>query len=424
MAGARPHIEKRLAAILLIAALALGIWLRLTNPHVLARSPDEKTYISYVTSIAQSPVEAPRELVRSYNATPGDWIYPIPLRIGYLYTIWAVMKLWGLTPEQAGVAVSAGSSILQLLMVALVGVRFFGRWIAAAAVAFLGACTADLTMARRVWGDEPNAAAALVFLWLCAELAFRQRGRGWYAALWIWAGYFMLLKETAGFFFGFCVAGLMVHAWRQGRDWLKITWLAVGAVVTAIVSFGIMSCLCGGVPVALEVIRHNALAEPGNAYQNLYMSGPWYSIPLELWIVGPAAGTMAAVAFAALLLRRNSLRNVLALDQWQEALAWGIAGLILLVATAVSLRGTLMDLRYVSPILGAWHLMAGLGVSYLLVRIRRRFGGRTGVCVAAVAIIAMVSAVAVDYSIYRVSYVGRDLDDLDVLHVVTAPLGR
>jgi hypothetical protein len=329
-----------------------------------------------------------------------------------------------LTPEQAGVAVSTASSIVQLLMVALIGVRYLGKWTAVIAVALLSVSAADLAMARRVWSDEPNAAAAAIFLFLCAEIAFHNRGRGWFAALWIWSGYFMLLKETAGFFFGFCIAGLMTRAWWQDRDVRRIAWLALGAVVTAAVSFFVMACLCGGVPAALDVIRHNALAEPGNAYQNEYMTGPWYSIPLELWIIGPFAGTMCAVTFAALLSRRESLWNVLKLDRRQQAFAWGAAILILLVVTSVSLRGTLMDLRYVSLILGAWYLMAGLGMTYLLARIRRRFDGQSGNYVAAMVIIVMVGALAFDYSTYRKVYVGQDLDDLDVLHVVTAPLGR
>jgi hypothetical protein len=159
--------ERRLragAAILLAVMLVAGILFRLTNPPTLSRSPDEKTYINYITSIAQNPIEAPKEIVRTYNETPGSWFYPIPLRVGYLYLIWAVSQARHLTPEQAGVAVSTGASIVQLLLVALIGLRFFGRWVALIAVTLLSTSPADLMMARRVWCDEPNAAAAMIFL--------------------------------------------------------------------------------------------------------------------------------------------------------------------------------------------------------------------------------------------------------------------
>ena len=416
--------EKNLAAILLIVALGLGIWLRLTNPPVLARSPDEKIYVRYVTSIAQAPIEAPKASMQTYNATPGRWVYPIPLRVGYFYLVWAVAEMRHLTPEQAGVAVSTGASIVQLLMVALLGLRFFGRWTAVVAVALLSVCPADLTMARRVWCDEPNAAAAMIFLWLCAEIAFRRRGWPWHAALWLCGGYFMLIKETAGFFFGFCIAGLMIQSWRQHRDWRRLAVLAGGAVATAAVSFAVMACLCGGVPAALETVRHNAIGAAGNVYQIQCMSGPWYSIPLGLWINSPFTATLCAIAFAALIPRRESLGNVLKLDQRQRTSTWGMAGLIVLVVAGISVPGNLMDLRYVSFIFGPRYLMAALGISYLVTRMRNAAGKRVAGLATAAAVIAVIGSCWMDYSSYRKIDVRQDLNDLDIYHVVTAPLPR
>jgi biotin transporter BioY len=415
---------KKLTTILMVAVLALGIWLRLNNPRVTERSPDERTYISYVISIAREPVAAPRELVRIFNLSPGAWLYPIPLRVGYLYMIWAMAELRHLSPEQAGVAVSTAASIVQLLMVAVIGLRFFGRWTALAAVALLGVCPADLTMADRVWCDEPIAAGGIIFLWLCLEIAFRRRGWPWYAALWICGGYFMLIKETAGFFYGFCLAALMIQTWLQHRDWRKIAALAAGAVVTAAVSFAVMACLCGGVPAALETIRHNAQAEAGNTFQNNYMRGPWYSIPLGFWILSPLTGTMCAVACVALFLRRNSLGNVLNLDQRQRAVAWWLFGLITLVTVAITLPGNLMDLRYVSFILGLRYLMAGLGLTYTVSRLRSAGGKRAAGLATAAAVIALLVSSRADYSTYRRIYVDRHVNDLDILRVVMEPFER
>jgi 4-amino-4-deoxy-L-arabinose transferase-like glycosyltransferase len=425
MSGASAvRAEMKLAAILLIAALLLGICLRLTNPSVIARSPDEKIYAGYVASIAQDPVDAPKQLVQHYNTTPGSWIYPIPLRVGYFYLVWAMMELRHLTPVQAGVAVSTGTSILQLLMVAVIGWRFFGRLATVVAVTLLSVCPADLTMARRVWCDEPVAAVGLVFLWLCAELASKRRGWPWFAALWICGGAMVLIKETAGVFYGFCIAGLMIQTWRSYRDWTRLGWIAMGAVATAFMSFAIMACLCGGVPAALDIIRHNAQAEPGNVYQNKCMTGPWYAIPLGLWIVSPFTGTVCAVAFAALILRKNSLGDILKLDQRQRDFTWGLAGLITAVIVAISIPRNLMDLRYVSFIFGPRYLMAGLGVTYLATRLREAGGKRAARWVTTGVTVVVLASCWVDYATYRRVDVRQDLNDLDIYHVVTGPLGR
>ena len=378
--------------------------------------------MNYATRVVAEPIAAPGELVRLYNSAPGNWIYPVPLRIGHYYLIAGIMKVFGASAEQAGVALSTSCSIVQLVMVALFGLRFFDRWTALTAVALLSVSPHDLAMARRVWGDGVSGCLAMVFFWLCAEIAVRPRARLLFLPLGICAALFLLIKETGGFFFGFCILGLLIQSKRQNQHWTRAAWIVAGAGAAAVCSFAIMAWLCGGVPAAFETIRHNGESTPGNAYAVLYQNGPWYSFPLGLWILSPLTAFGCVVGLIALILPGDSLGRVLQLTETQRTMTWGLAGIILIVIVAATLPPDLKNLRYISFIVGPWHLMAAVGLSYTLERIRNSLGSHAAVPVIGLAIVLVFFSCWADYSRFRDIFVQRAVVDLDIRHMVTSPV--
>jgi hypothetical protein len=375
----------------------------------------------YAGRVVVAPLDAPRFLVKGYNSTPETWIYPVPLRIGHYYGIAAFMKLFGLPPERAGVDLSMACSILQLAVVALMGLRFFNRWAVLATLALLSVSPWDLEMSRRVWGDGVCGPLAMVIVWLCAEICVRQRKGPWFAALWICSVYFLLIKETGGFFYGFCVLGLAVESWLRERSWKRVAWISGGAVGTALCSFAIMTALCGGLSAALETIRHNAQSTAGNVYATVFQNGPWYSFPIGLWVLSPLSAFGAALGLVALIRRRDSLGDVLSLTKNQRMIATGMGALIVLVIAMATVPAQLKNLRYISFILGPWYLMAGLGLSYLVAGLRKLLGERATVPVMGVAVLVVVASCWSDYSGYRELFLRRGAMDLNIRQVVTFP---
>jgi hypothetical protein len=88
--GASP---RRLAIAACAAAGLLGIALRLTDLDVATRTPDELVYTLDATRIAQGGVAAERALVAQYDASASMWVYPPPIRVGYLYLVAEIMKV-------------------------------------------------------------------------------------------------------------------------------------------------------------------------------------------------------------------------------------------------------------------------------------------------------------------------------------------
>lgn len=421
MSGPLDKLETPAWVILFIAVISFAVWIRITNPPVAARSPDERCYMNYARLAVQQPLTSPRDMVVKYNRNPADWTYPIPLRIGYTYLIASVIEVFKLTPERAGVAVSIGSSILQFAMVALFGLRFFNRWTVLTALTLLSVCPQDLAVARRVLGDGASGCAAMIFLWLCAEISIRPRARLWFAALWIWGAFFLLLKESGVFFFGFCVLGIAIQSWRRSRSWKPAAWIFAGAAITGLCGFALMALLCGGVTAALDTVRHSAQAAPTNLYGALYQSGPWYSFPLGLWVLSPLTAVACGAGLIALILPRDSLGDVLALDRRQRDFALGLGALIVLVLVAATLPPALKNLRYISFIVGPWYLMAALGLSYIVVRLRDALGPRARAPVLALAVCAVLLSCWSDFSRYCDVFLRRGVPDLNIRQVVESP---
>jgi len=303
-----------------------------------------------------------------------------------------------------------------------VALRFFGWRVALVATALMSVCPEDLAMAGRVWSDGPAGCAAMVFVWLCAEIAVRPRATLWFTALWIWTVYFLLIKESGGVFFGFCILGLAINSWRRDRSSKGPAWILAGAVATAWCAFALMAVLCGGVPAALECIRVNAGYLPNNLYALYRQQGPWYSFPLALWILSPLTAFGCAIALAALVIPRNSPGEALSLDQKQRPIAIGLGALIVLVIISASIPFGLKNLRYISLITGPWHLMAALGLTYAFTRLSNLAPARARTVITAAAVILLFVCCWADYSRYRDYVVRREMFDLDIREIVTSPL--
>src|SRR6266850_7055283 len=113
-AGTRNNRSRLVTAVwpcLFVVVTITAITLRLSNREVASRGPDEEVYIYYAKRVAGSGIEGSRALVESYNRHGSLWIYPSPIRLGYIYLVAAVMKLSGASADQAAVSISSVFSI-------------------------------------------------------------------------------------------------------------------------------------------------------------------------------------------------------------------------------------------------------------------------------------------------------------------------
>ncbi len=405
---------------LLIALLLTGIalFLRLQPVQIAQRSPDEYNYIYYAEQTVDSPFEAPRSLVQEYNRDPQKWIYPPPLRIGYYYTLAAIMTLFHIKAEAAGVELSGVCSSLELIFMVLLGMRYLSRWTVLIAAALLSVCPPDLFMAHRVWQDGVTGGAGMILLWLCVKVAECRKAGWWLAALWCYSLCFLLIKETSAIFYSACLLGIMTSAVRRDdQGWRRAGVIAAGGAVTALCSFVILALLCGGVPAVLEVVRHNEQALAGNVYATLYQNGPWYSLPLAFWVTSPLTTGGCFAGLMILCLPERYLARYCQLTARETSLMRGLGALTIFIIVAATVPPSFKNLRYVSFILGPWHLISAFGISCLLTVLTRSCSRRMAVALPYIAFAVIVLSCRADYFRYKEVF-STELPDLNVRQLI------
>src|SRR5262245_35787258 len=180
--GTPPRGSDRLAYIAVVCLVALGIALRVAHHVVPVYTPDEDANADfYAVPIYDNGLSELPKLVWDYKHAPAGFEhYTSPTRVGHLLPIVALMKLTKRPTIETAAWVSIAASMLALVLIALMGVRFLGAWVAAIALVFAAVSPLDLAMSRRVWGDELLALCALGVLWALLEHA-AVPGRGFWA---------------------------------------------------------------------------------------------------------------------------------------------------------------------------------------------------------------------------------------------------
>ncbi|MBN1527107.1 MAG: hypothetical protein JW919_05965, partial [Candidatus Omnitrophica bacterium] len=123
-------LNKFLIPVLFVVILAIGISLRIHNlNNVPDRSPDEGIYTYQAATIVERGTEGFKLLAREHGTDKRLWIYPPPHRAGYLWALSAAMKSTNSSGIKTGSYISSAFSVLSLILLVLIGWRFFNRWV-------------------------------------------------------------------------------------------------------------------------------------------------------------------------------------------------------------------------------------------------------------------------------------------------------
>jgi tetratricopeptide (TPR) repeat protein len=403
---------------LFVVVLGAAIYFRLASQDVATRGPDERVYMAYATEVAQFGVGAVPALVDDYNRSREQWIYPPPVRIGYIFLVAEIMKLSGASAEKAAVSVSFAFSLLGFFVTALLGLRFFDRWAVLIASALLSVSPLDLVLARRVWQDSVVAGIGILLFYLCVEASMSSRPQWWRVCFWIVASYFLLIKELALVIYALCALWLVIDVSRRGFSWKAIASVSITCGLVVIVSYGAVMWISGGARLVLQVYQHMEQALSWNQYNHLYQRGPWYSFPLGLWVLSPVTTLLCGLGIGQVILRGKSFTQVLGLDPRQSRVAWALALFVVVVLTAATLPQDFKCLRFVAVIQGPLYLIDGLLIRYLLIAGRSRLAPAAWY-VAVCAVAASVALVCLtDHARFRRIFVQYQLDDLAIVRVV------
>ncbi|MGC9969479.1 MAG: hypothetical protein ABSE56_02695 [Bryobacteraceae bacterium] len=409
-------VKRLVVPVALAVVIAVGVVLRVINlAGVPSRSPDEKVYTRYASRIADQGLGVTPALIAEFERNPGNWVYPPPTRIGYVWLVAAAMKVSGVGDESAGAAVSCLFSCLSLALVAWFGWRFFNPWIAVFAVTFLAFSVGELGMAQRAWLDAPLGFCGLLLAYLTSEITRSPRRVLLYAA-WLAAGaYSLMTKESGVLSYGLCAAWVLGVLVVKERSWKAVALLALGGVACLAGTLLVWGILANGIRPSLSALHHVLSGHSAaGSYPTQYYSGPWYQFFYLLWIVGPATAALALVGTVVAVLPRRLLHRAEGVGQIVDPRAAEVAALIALGFVAfASFVPNFQYLRIISPADGTYCLLAGLGLWYLLSLARGGLSVSDYRALVVLVTVGIVIAVARDYRAFR-AVVGSGTEDLAV----------
>jgi 4-amino-4-deoxy-L-arabinose transferase-like glycosyltransferase len=354
---------------LLAVIIAVGVALRCNHlEDVTSRSPDEKIYTDFARRIADQGLGIIPVLFDDYVSHKEQWDYPAPTRISYPILVAAVMKVAGWRDARPGVLVSAVSSCLSLVLVAWIGVRFFNPWVALAAVTFLAFSVSELGTARRAWQDSSFGLFSLGLVYATCEMIRNRRSILWFVAFLAIGVLLLLTKQTAVLAYGLCGLWVIWLLLVEERCWKCASALVVAGLASVALSLALLSLLAGGLGVALSALDHSV--HPGDkalSYMTSVTVGPWYQFFDLVWITGPFTAAMAVVGIAVVVLGSRAHFGEGGVGQLGDLRAAGCTVVMMLgFAAFAGFFPYMQNLRYVTPANGAYCLIAGVGLCYLL----------------------------------------------------------
>ena len=408
-------MSKKTFFMLLILLFLFGITLRVNNTvGIPKRSPDERIYTDQAIAISQYGSEGMSYLIKTYNANKEFWIYPPPTRIGYLLPLATLMKISSNMTEEVGSYLSCLFSIISLLLLIILGFKFFNRWITLYALILMCVSPMSLAIARRAWQDSMMGCLGLFLVYLSCEITRAPRKLFLYIIFIVVGSYSILVKESGLLIYGLCTIWLLWTLVFREKSPLKGSLLATFSIIGLFISITCLSYSVGGIRILLEVWRHVKEAIPTNAYAIQYQTGPWYYILQGFWIISPVNAILCVVGITKIcLFNKQKKKSALVLSKNRDVL-FGIAFFMLAFTAATMFLPYVQNLRYVSVLFVPFYLVSGLGLWSIVAFIKTKINKSSFSIIAVTVILAGIVVAMNDYRNFEKIFIKKGVVDLSI----------
>jgi hypothetical protein len=408
-----PLLRSRLGCLALVVLLQFGIGLRVRNLDIsTGRSPDETNYTAQAARLLHEGNAGLRGIADDYLRDPAARLAGPPTRAGYLWLLAATMRITGRTDETAGAILSCAASIGSLLLVALIGIRFFPPTATLFALLFLAVSPPELELARRCWADALVGFLGLAVVYAAAEITRDSQRRLWHGLFILFGTIGMLVKEFGAVIFALCAAwvvGVMILRRKQYRDASLITAAGVACALLCLVY---LAWAVGGFAVFWQIVADWRGAHLANQYALEFQSGPPSLLLRAFYVVSPVAGLLLiAGLFIQAVTHWFGERLGHAHDT--HIIRW-IALFFAAYLAIPMLLPNWLNLRYVSVLFGPFYLLAGVGFWYLADLTWRHTKGLARTTVALTLLAGVTVSAAGDLQRFKKIFVNDGVGDLSV----------
>ena len=402
-ADQRRGFIKIVIIVAIILVLAIGSLLRLNNLDnidINLRTSDERIYTYQATKIAELGREGVKLLVREDNVNKGNWLYPLPTRIGYTGLLAAIMKMTNMLNNiKIGAYISCFFSIIGLLILIALGLRFFNPYITLFGLLFLSVSPMDLAIARRTWQDAMLGALSLSLVYMACEITRFGRKMIWYVLFIFVGSYCILIKESGLVVYLLCLLWILSALFFKKKLYSDGAILIIAGILGAVISVSILAYAVGGFPVILEVLKHHLGSIQNNEYALINQTGPWYNLLLGLWILDPMN----------LILCFIGIVTTFVSGAFIEIAFFMITFFIIAVLTPHC-----QNLRYLSVLYALFYLMAGTGLWHMLSFCKSRINKSYFFGITTIVFVIIVIAAIWNYQVFINFFIKMDTFDLSI----------
>ncbi|MGD9015456.1 MAG: hypothetical protein PVI33_05495 [Candidatus Omnitrophota bacterium] len=412
-AKSRKLLQTILFIILLLLALWIGIALRLSNlDNVIARSPDEGVYAAQASVIAQNGTGAIRELTREYNADKRWWLYPHPLRVGYLLPLAAVMRITHNTDIKLGAYISTFFSIMTLLLIIVVGRRFFNQWITLYALLFISVSPMSLAIARRNWQDAMLGFIGFFLIYLCCQITLNSRKIIWYILFVISGSYCLLIKLIGAPVYLLSIAWILWLLFVNQKAYLKGVVFMASVAIGAGISIAYLSYLAGSPSAVIQSVRHMLQTGLASQYRLEFCTGKWYEFFELLWVVNAVNTILCLIGIAGMFLSWKTKQKIFGLSIQENRRV--IFGIIFFMLIFMSILAFTFNLRHISVLHAPFYLLGGLGLWYIISLANAKLQKRHFSFVITGMLVAIIFVAVKDYQNFQKIIVDSGIKDLSI----------
>lgn len=361
------NIQKSIILILFLSIFVIGVTLRINNlGNVTKRSTDENIYTAQAKVLVLEGAAGLKTLIEVFNSTSSAWIRPPPTRIGYLWLLASAMKITNDESVNTGAYISTVFSILSLLFLIVIGLRFFNQWIALTALLFMSVSPMELAIARRTWQDAILGCLGLTLIYFCCEITRNINKIIWYILFFALGSYCILIKESGIIIYGLCIFWIL-WIYVEQKHFLRGAFLVLIGVIGASISILILINNARDLTSVLTVFKHVKEGMPTNTYVVEYQSGPWYYLLEGFWILSPANVILCAVGILGTVLPSSTLQKITSAPNSKNKST--ILGIIFFITTfmfIIIITPYCQNLRFVSPLFAPFYLLSSLGLWYIV----------------------------------------------------------
>ena len=405
------RIKNSIFFILVLSILCLGVFLRFSNQNnVGLRSPDEQIYTVQANVVEEKGTKGISFLIEQHKKNKQLWIYPPPTRVGYLWILAVVMKFTNNQGIEVGAKISFFFSVWSLLLLIVIGLKFFNRFITLYALIFMSVSPLAIAISRRTWQDAILGFIGFLLIYFCCEIIRNSGKIIWYVLFVVVGSFAFLIKESGVVIYGLCIIWLLWVLLKEKKYFLKGIFLLICSILGISISVWYLIFVSGGFSSLIETFMKIKEAMPTNIYAIQYQSEPWYQFLGGFFIMSPLSAFLSFIGIRNILLSKKNGEELFIKNKSKEIFS-GILFFMITFIVITSLTPYCQNLRYLSVLFGPFYLISGLGlwgiITYAKIKLNKFCFNLTIIFILIVCVLGAIS----DYKRYNKIFVKKRILD-------------